>query len=75
MQQMEWREALEEADSPEILEQLWQDVTVAKKTAVQQCADLLDAQAQPAAAVAVVRSLMFIEKLLQEIQTRMDAFA
>jgi molecular chaperone HscB len=75
MQQMEWRESLDDAQSAPALERLWQEVSTAKMQALQQCAELLDTQAQPAAAVDVVRSLMFIDKLLQEIQTRMDVFA
>jgi molecular chaperone HscB len=73
MQQMEWREALEDARSLQDLETLWQTVQAAQKSALNDCAQLLDVQSQPAAAVGVVRSLLFIEKLLQEIQTRLDA--
>lgn len=73
MQQMEWREALEDARSQQELETLWQDVQAAQKSALNECAQLLDVQGQPAAAVGVVRSLLFIEKLLQEIQARLDA--
>ncbi len=73
MQQMEWREALEDAGSLQELETLWQTVQAAQKSSLNDCAQLLDVQGQPAAAVGVVRSLLFIEKLLQEIQTRLDA--
>ncbi len=73
IQQMQWREALDEAHSLCALEHLWSEVSLAKDDALYQCKLLLDDKGQPAVAVGVVRSLMFIEKLLHEIQLRMDA--
>lgn len=75
MQQMEWREALDDATDLPPLEQLHQQVTSSRNHLLQQCTTLLDAQSNPAATVAVVRSLMFIDKFMHDLNNRMDAFA
>ena len=73
MQQMEWREALDDASTVVQLEHLQQQVSAAKNDLLQQGANLLDVQGNPQAAVAVVRSLMFMDKFAHDLCKRMDA--
>ena len=75
MQQMEWREALDDSSTLPQLEQLHDQVLDAKNDLLQQCATLLDAQSNPQAAVGIVRSLMFIDKFTHDLNNRMDALA
>ncbi|WP_342617319.1 Fe-S protein assembly co-chaperone HscB [Rhodoferax sp. GW822-FHT02A01] len=75
MQQMEWREAMDDADSADVLESLSQDVQRSRKDLLQQCVTLLDEKQDFAAAVSVVRTLMFIEKFTQDLNQRLDQFA
>ena len=72
VQQMEWREAMEEAASQEELERLAEEVQAAHKDLLQQCAALLDGASNVAAAVAPVRALMFIEKFTLDLNQRID---
>lgn len=74
MQQMQWREDLEEANSASALEVLSADVSLAEKTLLQQCENLLDAQHDYAQAISVVRCLMFIDKFSEDLAQRFDAF-
>jgi molecular chaperone HscB len=72
MQQMEWREAMDEANDVAALEDLFDDVQQAHKVALQQCAQLIDAAHDLPAAAQQVRGLMFIEKFLRDVEARMD---
>jgi molecular chaperone HscB len=72
MQHMEWREAMEDAADVAALEDLMHDVQQAHTTALQRCADLIDSAHDLSAAAQQVRGLMFIEKFLRDIETRMD---
>ena len=67
MQQMAWREALEEADTVPALEALLAEVDAARADWLAQLATHIDQDQQPAAAVSAVRALMFIEKLTDEV--------
>ena len=75
MQQMEWREALDVARGLEPLEELAETVQHSKEQMLHQCAVLLDDQQDYAAAVGLVRTLMFIEKFTQDLNQRLDQFA
>lgn len=75
MQQIEWREALEEATNLPQLEQLHHEVLEAKNQLLQQCADALDQQQNPDAAVPLVRAWMFVDKFATELNNRMDNLA
>ena len=75
MQQMEWREALEDAHELQALEDLDATVQSSRKEALQTCATLLDEQQDFAAAVGQVRALMFMEKFTQDLHQRLDQFA
>jgi len=72
MQQMEWREAMDDATDAFALEALLDDVQQANKAALQQCAQLIDTAHDLKAAAQQVRGLMFIEKFLHDIEARID---
>jgi molecular chaperone HscB len=72
MQQMEWREALDDADDVSAVEALVTQVRTEQASLLQQCTQLLDQQNNPSAAVAVVRTLMFIDKFSQDLNQRLD---
>ena len=74
MQQMQWREDLEDAVSAAALETLSANVAATEKTLLQQCENLLDVQHDYMQAVAVVRCLMFIDKFREDLAQRFDAF-
>jgi molecular chaperone HscB len=80
MQQMEWREALDDCkaikvvDSKiECLEKLLDEVDATHAASLKQIASLIDADQNFSAAVGQVRALMFIEKFVQEVQYQLDA--
>jgi molecular chaperone HscB len=72
MQQMEWREAMDDAKNASELEALLEDVQHAHQVALQQCAQLIDTAHDLPAAAQQVRGLMFIEKFLRDIEARID---
>jgi molecular chaperone HscB len=72
MQHMEWREAMDDATDVAALEALFDEVQQAHKTALQQCAQLIDTARDLPAAAQQVRGLMFIEKFLHDIEARID---
>jgi molecular chaperone HscB len=72
MQQMEWREAMDDATDVASLEALFDDVQQAHKAALQQCAQLIDSAHDLPAAAQQVRALMFIEKFLRDVEARID---
>jgi molecular chaperone HscB len=74
MQQMEWREALEDASSAQALETLRQNVEHSKQDLLNQCAQFLDVQGNRSAAVQPVRELMFIEKFALDLDRAFDKF-
>lgn len=74
MQQMEWREALDDAGTAHALEVLSGQVQAVHKQLLQQCEDLLDRQHDYPAAVGAVRTLMFIEKFTQDLNQRFEQF-
>ena len=80
MQQMEWREALDECKAlkandakDEALEKLLDEVDGSHAQALKQIAKLIDVEHNFPAAVGQVRALMFIEKFAQEVQHQLDA--
>lgn len=72
MQQMEWREALDDAADVDAVEQLLAEVQAARKDLLQQCELHLDQRQDPAAAVGTVRALMFMDKFAQDLNQRLD---
>ena len=72
MQQMEWREALDDAHDLPQLEALHDEVQQAHQTHLQQCGQLIDGAHDFGAAAQQVRALMFIERFLRDIEDRLD---
>ena len=80
MQQMEWREALDDCKALKnldtkitALEALLEEVDASHAQVLAQAAHLMDADRNYSAAVGQVRALMFIEKFAQEVQHGLDA--
>ena len=72
MQQMEWREALDDASSLAELESLYAQVSAARRDTMQKCGQLLDEQQDYVKAVQQVRALMFIERFANDVEARLD---
>ncbi len=72
LQQMSWREALEEASSEAELDQLNEQVQQARREELQQCERLLDVEHDYPRAAELVRALMFIERFAHNIEARFD---
>jgi len=73
MQQMEWREAMDEAREMPALQQLQKSVQSTEQRLLEQLEDLLDRQRDCVAAAGTVRSLMFIEKFGHDLSRAMAA--
>ena len=72
MQQMEWREALDEAQSSPDLDAISAEVSAARKNTLQKCGQLLDESKDFSGAVQQVRALMFIERFTRDVDARLD---
>ncbi len=72
MQQMEWRESLEDANSVSELEQLDQQVSAARQHILEHCGQLLDSTHDYREAAQQVRALMFIERFAGDVENRLD---
>ena len=72
MQQMAWREALEDTLDAAALEDLADEVATEKKRVQQTLAQLLDEAHDAQAAVGQVRALMFIERFAAEVDAKLD---
>ena len=72
MQQMEWRETLDDAGSEAEIDALHTEVMAARQQVLDQCAQALDVQQDLTQAVSLVRSLMFIERFRADIDKRYD---
>jgi len=72
MQQMAWREALDEAESADDLEQISQQVQQAIREVLQKIEQLIDEQKAYAEAVGQVRALMFVERFAVDVDKRLD---
>jgi len=73
VQQMQWREALEEADGIENLEEIASQASTSKREQLSKIEQLLDREKNFPAAAQQVRSLMFIERFGSEMDARIDA--
>lgn len=72
MEQMEWREALDEASGEADLDKLDEQLNAARKQALQAIERSLDAKNDPKAAAQQVRALMFIERFGSDVEARYD---
>ncbi len=72
MQQMEWRENLDDTSSAQGLEALADEVSAEQRRVQQELARLLDEVQDPLQAVGQVRAPMFIERFTQEVNAKLD---
>jgi molecular chaperone HscB len=72
MQQMEWREALEEATTERELDALDDAVTQARRAALADCEALIDQHRDYAGSAQRVRALMFIARFAEDIERRRE---
>lgn len=73
MQQMAWREALDDAATEAAVERLAEDVEQERRRMEQALIHTIDEQHDWAAAAAQVRALMFVARFAQDIERRLDA--
>lgn len=73
-QQMQWREALEEATDAAAVHALEAEVDRAEAAAMAELTRLLDDAGDAAAAAAEVRALMFLRRFRHDIERRLDHF-
>lgn len=74
MQQMEWREALDDAGSLAAVKALQTQVDEAEHALMAQLARHLDDEGDASAAATQVRALMFVQRFRQDIDRRLDAY-
>ncbi|WP_390343348.1 Fe-S protein assembly co-chaperone HscB [Variovorax boronicumulans] len=72
MQQMEWREALDDARDIAAVELLQEDVETMRARALSSLDWLIDEKGDYPGAVQQVRALMFIERFSQDVETKLD---
>jgi molecular chaperone HscB len=72
MQQMAWREALDEASGSAELDDLGEQVQCARRDVIQKFEQLLDHEHDYQKAVQQVRALMFIERFDRDVHARLD---
>ncbi len=73
MQQMQWREALDDAEGLAAVEKIDADVAAAEGRMLAELQRLLDDAADPAAAAAEVRALMFVRRFREDIGRRLES--
>lgn len=73
MQQMAWREALDEAESAQDLDRLDAEVAEHERTQMAALQQALDVDQQPLQAAQQVRGLMFVAKFRADLLRRLDA--
>jgi molecular chaperone HscB len=71
VEQMEWREALEDAKGEAELEELSERVMARRREMLARIQLLLDEEGDAAAAAQQVRALMFIERFAHDIESRL----
>lgn len=72
LQQMEWREELDEAVHPDEVDHLHAKLTQAKSAMLERAALQLDQQGDAPAAAQTVRALMFMQRFARDIARRRD---
>ncbi len=73
MQQMAWREALDDAADADAVEALDDSVAGEERRLLAVVADLLDVQGDTAAAAQQVRALMFVARFRDDLRRRLEA--
>src|SRR4051812_41170862 len=72
VEQMEWREALDDAAGEAELNSLADRLQASREAALADIAKLLDEQGDAAAAAGQVRALMFIERFAHDVEARFE---
>ena len=72
MQQIEWREELDEASDADALDKLRAEVEAGRARALSSLNWLIDEKGDYPAAARQVRALMFIERFAEDIETKSD---
>ena len=72
MQQMEWRESLDDAHELKALEALHDEVDAARRRALSSLDWLIDEKGAYPEAAAQVRALMFIERFAKDVESKLD---
>jgi molecular chaperone HscB len=72
MQQMEWREALEETHTEQALEAILAEVQAARAQCLSELAQAIDVAGDYIQAVGQVRALMFIDRFATEVRNQLD---
>ena len=72
MQQMEWREALDDAETLKSIEEISLQLSQNEREQLSKLEQLIDGQKNFVAASGQVRSLMFTERFASEIDARID---
>jgi molecular chaperone HscB len=72
IEQMEWREELDDAQSEADLDKLHDELIEARVRALRSIGKLLDEEQDAHAAAQQVRALMFIERFGRDVQSRME---
>ena len=75
MQQMSWREALDDAESAAAVQEIAAEVEQARAGVLAQLAGLLDEASDYPVAAAQVRVLMFLDKFLRDLRGRAHTLA
>ncbi len=73
MQQMAWREALDEAADAEAVASIAAEVEDHRRRALAQLESTLDEAGDPVAAAQQVRALMFVERFAHDVDRRLEA--
>jgi molecular chaperone HscB len=73
MQQMEWRESLDDARGAAAVEAIDDEVATQEATLLAQLARQLDDESNPIAAAQTVRALMFVKRFRDDIGRRLEA--
>lgn len=73
IQQMQWREALDDADEIEDIDEIAAQAMSSKREQLSKIEQLLDVAKDFQAAARQVRGLMFIERFASEVDARIDA--
>ena len=73
MQQMSWREALDDAGDADAVQRLDEQVALHERALLQRVQHALDERRDAKAAAALVRELMFVSRFRDDIDHRLDA--
>jgi molecular chaperone HscB len=72
VQQMQWREALDEAETAQAVSALGDDVAQRRQAALAELEQTLDQRHDAVAGAAQVRALMFVERFAKDIDRRLE---